>query len=137
MPSENVDRLRRGFEAFARGDIDAVEEVIDPEFEIENSILIDALPSVRGVEALQVNTDRVREAFGDFTWEPQEIIEVGDRILVRVHVAGEGRSTALPMEQLSPNLDIGHLWTLRDGRAVSLRIFRTWAEARAAAGLRD
>jgi ketosteroid isomerase-like protein len=137
MASENVDRLRRGFEAFARGDIEAVEEVIDPEFEIENSILIDALPSVRGVEALQVNTDKVREAFGDFTWEPQEIVEVGDRILVRVRIAGEGRSTALPMEQLSPNLDIGHLWTLQDGRAISLRIFRTWDEARAAAGLRD
>ena len=37
------------------------------------------------------------------------------------------------MEQLNP--DIGHLWTLRDGRAVSLKIYRTWGEARAAAGM--
>ncbi len=68
------------------------------EFQIENSIFIDALESERGVGALKANTVRFREAF---------------------------RS----------DQDIGHLWKLRDGRAVSLRIFRTWDEARAAAGV--
>jgi ketosteroid isomerase-like protein len=137
MASENVERLRQAFEAFARDDMDAVAEGIDPEFQIEVSILIDALPSERGVEALRANTDKFREAFGDVTWQPQEIIEIDDQILVRVRIAGEGRSTSLAMEQLSPGQDIGHLWKVRDGRAVSLSIFRTWDEARAAAGARE
>jgi len=137
MASENVERMQRAFDAFARGDMDAVGEYVDSEFEIEESILIDALPSARGVEALKVNTDKTREAFGDFTWEPQEMVEVGDQILVRVRIAGVGRSTALAMEQLTHDQDIGQLWTLRAGRAVSLRVFRTWDEARAAAGLQD
>ena len=135
MASENVERLQLAFEAFARGDIDAVAENIDPDFQIEASILIDGSPSVRGVEALKVNTDKVREAFGDVSWEPQEIIEVGDQILVRVRLEGEGRTTSLAMEQLNSDRDIGHLWTLRNGRALSLKIYRTWGEARAAAGM--
>ena len=133
MASENVERLQLAFEAFARGDIGAVAENIDPDFQIEDSILIDASSSVRGVEALQENTDKLREAFGDVSWEPQEIVELGDQILVRVRVEGEGRTTSLAMGQLNP--DIGHLWRLRDGRAVSLKIYRTWGEARAAAGM--
>jgi ketosteroid isomerase-like protein len=135
MAGENVERLQLAFEAFARGDIDAVAENIDPDFQIEDSILIDAWPSVRGVEALKVNADKFREAFGDVSWEPQEIVELGDQILFRVRLEGEGRTTSLAMEQLNPDQDIGHPWTLRDGRALSLRIYRTWGEARAAAGM--
>ncbi len=135
MASENVERLQLAFEAFARGDIDVVAENIDPDFQIENSILIDASSPVRGVEALKVNTDKFREAFGEVRWEPQEIVELGDQILVRVRVEGEGRTTSLAMEQLNADQDIGHLWTLREGRAVSLKIYRTWGEARAAAGM--
>ena len=41
MASENVERLQLAFEAFARGDIDAVAENIDSDFQIEDSILID------------------------------------------------------------------------------------------------
>jgi hypothetical protein len=52
----------------------------------------------------------VREAFGDITWEPREIVDLGDRVLVRVHL-GEG--------------------------AVRLDIFRTWEEARRATGPRE
>jgi hypothetical protein len=98
MAGENVERLQLAFEAFARGDIDALAENIDSDFQIEASIL-------------------------------------GDQILVRVRLEGEGRTTSLAMEQLNPDRDIGHRWTLRDGRALSLKIYRTWGEARAAAGM--
>ena len=52
------------------------------------------------------------------SWEPQEIIELGDQILVRVRLEGEGKTTSLAMEQLNPDRDMGHLWTLRYGRAL-------------------
>ena len=133
MASENVERLQLAFEAFARGDIDAVARTSIPTSRSRTASSSMARSSVRGVEALQVNTDKLREVFGDVSWEPQEIVELGDQILVRVRVEGEGRTTSLAMEQLNP--DIGHLWTLRDGRAVSLKIYRTWGEARAAAGM--
>jgi ketosteroid isomerase-like protein len=132
MPSENVTLLMEAFEAFGRGDMDAVAERIDPEFRIEDRILIEPDPAERGPAALLANIELVREAFGDMTWEPQEVLEHDDKIAVRVRATGSGQTTSLLFEE-----DIGHVYTLRDGRAIKLDIFRTWPEARAAAGLED
>jgi ketosteroid isomerase-like protein len=132
MASESVVNMRRAFEAWAEGDLQTVEKFVDPSFEIEDRILPEGSPSERGVEALVANTARVREVFGDATWEPREIVELGDRILVRVHFEGSGQST-----RLQTATDVGQIFTLRNGRAVKLDVFRSWSEARAAAGLED
>jgi ketosteroid isomerase-like protein len=132
MASESVVNMRRAFEAWAEGDLQTVEKFVDPSFEIEDRILPEGSPSERGVEALVANTARVREVFGDATWEPREIVELGDRILVRVHFEGSGQST-----RLQTDTDVGQIFTLRNGRAVKLDVFRSWSEARAAAGLED
>jgi ketosteroid isomerase-like protein len=132
MESENVANMRSGYEAFARGDLRTVERFIDPSFEIEDRVLPEGGPSERGVAALVANTARLREVFGEASWEPQEIVDLGDQILVRVHFTGTGATTELPMDA-----DVGNLFTLRDGRAVKLDVYRSWAEARAAAGLED
>jgi ketosteroid isomerase-like protein len=132
VPSENVTRLMEAYEAFGRGDMDAVAELIDPEFRTEDRILIESDPTERGPAALIANTNLVKEAFGDMTWEPQEVVELGDKIAVRVRGRGTGTATSLPFEE-----DIGNVYTVRDGRAIKLDIFRTWPEARAAAGLED
>ena len=76
--------------------------------------------------------DQIRDVFGDVRWQPLEFLDLGDRVLVRVRIAGTAGLTALPVEQ-----DLGHLYTLRDGLVTRLDIFRTWDEARAAAGLED
>jgi ketosteroid isomerase-like protein len=132
MASESVVNMRRAFEAWAEGDLQTVEKFVDPSFEIEDRILPEGSPSECGVEALVANTARVREVFGDATWEPREIVELGDRILVRVHFEGSGQST-----RLQTDTDVGQIFTLRNGRAVKLDVFRSWSEARAAAGLED
>jgi ketosteroid isomerase-like protein len=132
MASESVVNMRRAFEAWAEGDLQTVEKFVDPSFEIEDRILPEGSPSERGVEAIVANTARVREVFGDATWEPREIVELGDRILVRVHFEGSGQST-----RLQTDTDVGQIFTLRNGRAVKLDVFRSWSEARAAAGLED
>jgi ketosteroid isomerase-like protein len=131
-PRETVTNLRHAFEAFTKGDFDTVSEFIDPSLEVDDRILIEPNPTERGIDALIANAAMVKEAFGDVSWKPEEIVELGDQILVRVHVEGSGRSTKLPMDD-----DIGQLYTIRDGRAVKVEIFRTWAEAREAAGLKD
>ncbi len=141
MPSERVERLRRGFEAFTRAqsasateadwkDLQELYEFIDAGLEVNDRILPEANPSERGPEALIANAAQVKEAFGDLIWEPVEIIEHGDYLLARVHVTGKGLSTSLPMDD-----DIGQVYTLKDEKAIRLDIYRTWEEAREAAGL--
>jgi ketosteroid isomerase-like protein len=130
MSQENVETLKRAFDAFASGDLEAVFGFIDPEFEINDRVI--GSPSARGPEAVVANAAEVREAIGDVSWEPREIVDLDDRALVKVHVAGAGQHTSLPIEG-----DVGHIYTFRDGKAVKLDIFRTWEEAREAAGISE
>ncbi|MEK6272568.1 MAG: nuclear transport factor 2 family protein [Actinomycetota bacterium] len=132
MSQENVDRVERAFAAFSSGDLETAFEFIDPSFEVNDRVVPEASPSERGPDALIANAGQVREAFGDIAWEPREIVDRGDRILVRVHISARGLHTSLPIDD-----DVGHVYTMREGKAVHLDIFRTWGEALEAAGLRE
>src|SRR5262249_56365264 len=132
MSRESVEDLKRAFEAFERGDVDEVLPLIDPDFEIGDRIVPEGGPHLRGPEALTANVAQVREVFGDVTWRAREVIDLDDRLLVRVRMEATADHTALPFAE-----DIGHVYTLKHGRIVRLDIFRTWDEALAAAGLGD
>jgi hypothetical protein len=95
-------------------------------------VVPEANPSERGPDALIANATQVREAFGDTTWEPQEIVDQGEQILVRVRFTATGHHTSLPIDD-----DIGQVFTMKDGKAIRLDIYRTWDEAREAPGLRE
>jgi ketosteroid isomerase-like protein len=129
MSQENVERTERAFAAFSRGDLETAFEFIDPSFEVNDRVVPEANPSERGPDALIANVGQVREAFGDITWEPREIVDRGDQVVVRVHISALGHHTSLPI-----NEDVGHLYTLEEGKAVRLDIYRTWAEALESAG---
>jgi ketosteroid isomerase-like protein len=130
MSQENVKRMKRAFDAFSMGDLETAFGFIDPDFEIHDRVI--GSPSERGPDALIANAGAVREAVGDVSWEPREIVDVGDRVLVRVHVTGTGQHTSLPIDG-----DVGHIYTVKEGKAVRLDIFRTWEEALEVAGLRE
>jgi ketosteroid isomerase-like protein len=128
MAAEDVARLKRAFAAFAEGDLETALSFVDPSFEIEDRVI--SSPPGRGPEALIQNAAQVREVFGDVSWEPMEIIDLGDRLLVRVHVTGTGDHTSLPIDE-----DVGHIYAFKGGKATKLDIFRTWDEAKAQAGV--
>lgn len=131
MAADNVELVKRAFDAFSRGDMETALAFLHPSFEVEDRVVPEASPTKRGPDALIENVSHVWEAFGEVTWEPREIVDLGDRVLVRVHMSATARHDDLPIDE-----DVGHLYELTDGRAVRLDIFRTWEEAREAAGLR-
>jgi ketosteroid isomerase-like protein len=55
-------------------------------------------------------------------------VELGESLVVVVAIAGRGRAGGAPVETT-----IAQLWTLRNGRAVSLRDYPTKQEALEAA----
>jgi len=127
---ENLANLQRMYAAFTAGDRETVAELIDPEFRLDDRVVPEASPTRTGPEAIWENAEYAKEAFGDVTWVPVEVIDLDDRVLVRVQVSGTGRATALPVEA-----DIGHVYEMRDGKTVGLTVFRTWDEAKAFAGV--
>ena len=129
---DNVERTKRAFDAFTRGDLETALEFIDPSFVVDDRVTPEANPTKRGPAALVENAAQVYEAFGEIAWEPREIIDLDDRVLVRVRLTAKGRHTALPIDE-----DVGHLYTLNGEKAAKLVIYRTWDEARSAAGLSE
>ena len=130
MSEENVEAIRRAFAAFEEGDLKTILGFIDPSFEINDRVV--GSPTERGPDALVANAANVREVFGDVSWESREVVDLDERVLVRVHVTGSGEYTSLPIAD-----DVGHIYTLKEGKAIKLDIFRTWKEALKAAGLSE
>jgi ketosteroid isomerase-like protein len=60
------------------------------------------------------------------------VLDVDDKVVVVVSMTGRGRGSDVPVEGR-----FVQVWTLRDGKAVSLRDYATKAEALEAAGLRE
>jgi hypothetical protein len=105
-------------------------DLIDENIVITGQITPDGRPE-QGREGLLVNVKRVGEAFEELHYEPLELIDLGERVLIHVRVSGTGR------EGIKGELQFGQLWTIRGGRAVRVDNYTRWAEALQAAGLRD
>jgi ketosteroid isomerase-like protein len=79
MSQENVELARAGYEAFNRGDIDALLDLCAPDIEWRDFATIDS-ESVRGKDAVRAYFASVMEAWEQIRLEPEEIIDLdGDR----------------------------------------------------------
>jgi ketosteroid isomerase-like protein len=127
---EIIDRLRRGYEAFSRGDFDAAMEIADPEIEFLPPG--DQAP-LRGVDAFRAWMEP--DAFEKQTIEPREFRMNGNKILVRQHAWSRGAGSGIEME-----MDASVVWTLNDdGLVTRVESFLPHqdAEALEAAGLSE
>jgi ketosteroid isomerase-like protein len=71
----------------------------------------------------------VSEIWEAFRWEPVRFAAAHDKVAVLVHSHGRGRGSGLEMAR-----DAAMVWTVRKGRAVSLRFYVDQVEALEAAG---
>jgi ketosteroid isomerase-like protein len=108
--SASIEAVRKAYEAFKRGDAEALIAVADPEIEFGTSA---AAPggTYRGHAGIRRYMKEVEGAFGD-RWdaEIERVAEVGDRVILIARIFGEGRAGE-PLE-----LHIAHIWELRDGK---------------------
>jgi ketosteroid isomerase-like protein len=126
----DVEALRVGYEAMARGDFDAVLALMDPEVEMHDRPEIPDPRTYRGHEGVLTALGQNFETFDDVELLPEEIFDAGDRIVVFIRLRGRGRVSGVPVEDR-----LAHLWTLRDGKAMSLQVYSDRAEALRVAGL--
>jgi ketosteroid isomerase-like protein len=131
MSQENVELVRRGFEAWDAGDMDAVREVYDPDVVMRTP---DGWPEPGpfvGREAVMREYEHTREAWDADTLEPVgDFLYAADRVVVRYiwHGAGYGPEA---------NLELTSVYTVRRKKVVFQEIFRDHAAALKAAGLRE
>jgi ketosteroid isomerase-like protein len=132
MSQDNVDVVRRGWEAYRRQDNEAALALYDPTIEIDLTEYAGADAGVyRGLEGVdEFFRDRL-SAFGDLQTVVEEWIDAADQVIAMVHSYGRGKRSGVPVEMVQ-----AHLWTVLNGKLKRLQIFATKAEALEAAGLR-
>ena len=137
MASRNVELARAGFAALAEtyrtGDVAPLraffDEQVDPAFVLRGEGEAFTEGEWHGPEGLLDFITNQMEAMESMWIRPEDFIEVGgDTVVVPVRFGGRARHTEIDVE-LSPT----HVYTVRDGKVVMLRIFRVRSEAFAAA----
>jgi ketosteroid isomerase-like protein len=78
----------------------------------------------RGPEAVLDWMDEGDDAFDDFGVELLEVEELGGHVVVSMRQRGRGKVSGAEVDD-----HITHVWTLRDGRGISLRSFADHADA--------
>ena len=132
MSEENVETLRALFRKIGRGEqAEALYEVLDPDVELDLSgtTWLDA-GIHRGHADVQSFFRRWVGTWSHFEFAPEQLIDVGDRVVVVLHQVAEGRGSGVKVENR-----IGQVWTFRGGKAVRWQMFEDPAEAFEAAGL--
>ena len=134
MSQDNVDVVRRGYEALARGDMEGLavlfQEHLHPDFEYRSQL---AGESYRGVEGALAWLNGVREAFQGYTVEIEDVMDSGEHVLVVSRQRGRGAGSGVPIEW-----PISIVWTFDDdGRAVHGMGFSSRADALEAVGLAE
>lgn len=121
MAEGNVDILRRGYDAFNRGDIDTVMGLLDPNIEWQEPE-VEGLPqrgTHRGAEDVANRVfGAIVENWDGFQAVPEEFLEAGDRVVVLGQFEGAGKTSGRTLDAT-----FAHVWTMRDGRAVQFRSY--------------
>jgi ketosteroid isomerase-like protein len=132
MSKENVELVRRVFDAFNGRDIGAFLELLDPDVEWVPILAVLEGRVYRGHEEVRrwirdLNTD-----WEFFQVYYEELRDLGDRVLVSGHWRARGRASGVAVE--NPGT---YLYEIKGGKVVSMRTFTDRSEALEAAGLPD
>jgi ketosteroid isomerase-like protein len=132
MSQENVEKTRAFVEAYNRRDFDAAVKDFHPQVEW-------ILPDLQGFDSC-IGPEQVigffkglDETFADLQLRPQEYVDAGERVAVRLRHYGVAKASGIELDT-----ELFHqVTTFRDGTIVRMEYFEDWGAARAAAGLPD
>jgi ketosteroid isomerase-like protein len=125
-----IDALRRGYEAFNRGDFDAAVAIAHPEIEF---IPLGGQASLRGAEAMRAWMDP--DAFEEQRLEPLDFRVQDDKVLVRQRAQARGAGSGINLD-----MEAWAVWTFDDdllATRVEAYLPHQESEALKAAGLSE
>ena len=136
MSEENVEIVRRLYEAVGRHDPEAVLSAYDPDVEIDfskgplGSLMGDKV--YRGHDGIRKMVRYRYEDFENVEDDCQELIDAGQRVISLVITRGRGRSSGIASEIRQYGV-----WTFRDDKIVRIDWFYSREEALEAAGFSE
>lgn len=134
MSQDNVELVRRGYEAFAHGDVEAVLDLADPDVSWTPAIApLLGVDVIEGRDALRrFLAEEIFEGLDTFRAEPLSFEDLGASILVRWRATGRVESTGLEIDQT-----FFAVITMHDGKIVDYCDYQTRVDALEAVGARE
>jgi ketosteroid isomerase-like protein len=132
MSEENVEIVRRCYEAVNRGDLASADAYLHPEIEFHTYVQSPEAGVYRGKEAVRKYNETLFGQFEVIRFEVTDLVDAGDRVVVLTtqHAVPKGG-------QQEMNVHVAEVWAIRDGLLVERRSYSTKTEALEAVGLSE
>lgn len=123
--SENVDVLRGGYEAFARGDMDGVRATWadDIQWEGPNTPELPGSGTRRGADEVIQMIGEIANNWEDFSVTPDEFVDGGDTVVVLGHTQARAKATGRDVK-----VPFVHIWRMSGGKANRVQTLSDTAE---------
>lgn len=126
MSQENVERVKAGFEAHNRGDLEFLVELYAPDVVFETLLL----GTHHGNEAIRVIYAENQKNMDGYDVVPVELIDSGDKVVAVAQMKGAGASSEIALGDA-----FAFVFTFEGDRVIREQAFRNKEEAMEAAGL--
>src|SRR4051794_5567841 len=132
MSQENMEIVRRLYEAGDRGDFASAASYLHPEIEFHTYAQSPEAGIYRGKEAVRKYNESLFEQFESTRFEIEDLVDAGDRVVVMTtqHAVPKGGQQEMSVHMVE-------VWAIRDGLLAERRSYSTEDEALEAAGLRE
>jgi ketosteroid isomerase-like protein len=107
MSEAEVDVVRRAAEAWAEGGVEAMLEFADPEVEWQSRADLPDSDLYKGHDGVRRLYARFEEDLEDTYYEPLELIDAGERVIMVFDWGGTGRASGIQVEER------GEAWVFR------------------------
>ena len=131
MSAENVEVVRRAYEAFAEtGDVS--EDAVGPGFVWDMSTFGNwpERQTYEGIEGARQFLADWTDAWEDWSLEVKDLVDAGDQVVAILHQSGRSKATGLEVD-----MDFAQVWTVEAGKETYMRMYADPEEALKAVGL--
>ena len=129
MSSANAELVQKILGAYMTGDEETLRSMIPPDGEIYGDPGIVNAGTYRGYDGFMQWVKQWEEAWGDISYELQEMIEVGDSfVVVPAHIVAKGSGSGVEIDDV-----FGWMYQFENGQAVRFHTYATVDEALEAA----
>ena len=122
-----METVRRAYDAFARGDADAIRSLLAPDIEWRTTPEVPFEGTYRGVDEFFRGMSDWTDSFDDITTEVEEVIDAGERAVVGHRMRGRGTDSGAEVD-----LVLWQVVTVRDGKIAAMHDYTTREDALAA-----
>jgi ketosteroid isomerase-like protein len=132
MSQANVEIVRRAWEAFNRGDLDAFMADVAEDAEFEEDPAFPEAGVFRGRDEVVAYVRGFQEQMRDHHFEVEEVRDLGDKVLALLHETARGASSGIGVDQHP-----AFLYEFKEARITRVRAYLHRSEALKAVGLEE